>query len=157
MQDFVVEELTSDRISLAYPLIRQVAPALDLQQWTRFAKRTADARRPQSSGILVVRRPPRPFPCGMVCYRRDYDPAHQAVLTAEYFVAMDMLDSAGALDALALELEAAARRLGCNAIRSLLQGADPGVVHGLRAAHHVPEGNVMVKVLAPNDPGPAKA
>ena len=148
MPDFVVEELTADNIALAYPLIRQVAPALDLRHWTRFARQTAEAKRPRASGILVVRRPPRPFPCGMVCYRRDRDPAYHDVLTAEYFVAMDLLDSAGALEALVAELDKAARRLGCGAIRSLLQGADPGVTAGLRAADHVPEGKLLVKVLA---------
>lgn len=147
MPDFVVEELTSDQVSLAYPLIRQVAPALDLQHWTKFARRTADSRRPQSSGILVVRRKERPFPCGMVCYRRDHDPAHRAVLTAEYFVAMDMLDSAGALEALVGELEAAARRLGCRAMRTLLQGGDAGMVDRLKQANYQPDGKLLVKLL----------
>lgn len=152
MPDFVVERLTVDRISLAYPLIREVAPSLDLQRWTRFARRAADPRRAPQGGILVVRRPPRPYPCGLVCYRRDADLEHNAVLTAEYFVAMDVLDPAAALEALVAELESEARRLGCHAVRSILQGASPRVAAELLAANHQPDGRMLVKVLGGQAP-----
>ena len=157
MADFVVERLTAEGVAMAYPLIRQVAPALDLRRWTRFARRATDSKRAPHSGILVVRRPPRPYPCGMVCYRQDEDLEHKSVLTAEYFVAMDMLDSAAALEALVAELEAAARRLGCQAVRSLLQGSTPGAVAELLAADHQPEGNLLLKILRPgreDEPAP---
>lgn len=147
MPDFVVEGLTADQIPQAYPLIRQVAPTLDLRRWTRFARRAADPKHAPQGGILVVRRPPQPYPCGLVCYRKDQDLEHKSVLTAEYFVAMDLLDSASALEALVTELEAAARRLDCHAVRSILQGTSPVVAAELQAANHHPGGSMLLKVL----------
>ena len=152
MADFLVERLSTDRIPLAYPLIREVAPTLDLQRWTRFARRATDPRREPGRGILVVRRPPRPFPCGLVCYRRDHDLAHGSVLTAEHFVAVDLLDPLSALEALVAELEGMARQLGCHAIRSLLQSTAPEVMSELLAAGHHHGGNHLMKeVFQPPD------
>lgn len=147
MSDFIVERLTANRIALAYPLIREVAPSLDLTRWTRFATRISSARRAGQGGILVVRRPQRPYPCGLVCYRRDEDLQHAAVLTAEYFVSMDVLDNAAALEALVQALEQEALRLGCAALRSIVQGPSPQVTHGLLAAQHQPDGSLLKKVL----------
>lgn len=148
MPDFVVERLCADRIALAYPLIREVAPALDLQRWMRFARRAAEPRQGQKQGILVVSRAGyRAFPCGLVCYRREEDLASGPLLTADYFITMDLLDSEAALDALVKELEATARRMDCRAIRSLVNGASPDVLSKLLSAGHRPRGSTLLKVL----------
>lgn len=148
MPDFVVEGLTDDRIALAFPLIRHVAPHLDLRRWTSFARRVVRARSdPPRNGILVVRREARPHPCGLVCFRREDDLTLGSVLTAEYYVAMDLLDPAGAVEALVAELEATARRMGCGAIRSLLTGPAKSVATRLLAADHRHGGSQLVKLL----------
>jgi hypothetical protein len=147
MANFLVEQLSADRIPLAFPLIRQVAPSLDLPRWARFARQLVRSRAGAKGGILVVRRPAMPYPCGMVCYRRDDDPAHTAVLTAEYLVAMDIVDPSGALDALVDRLEEMARELGCGAVRSLMHAGSPQATSELLAAGHARGGTLMLKVL----------
>lgn len=147
MADFIVERLVVDRIPLAYPLIRQVAPGMDLRRWARFAKATASDREAANAGILVARRPQHSYPCGMVCYRRDNDPTHGAVLTAEYLVALDIVDPSGAVDALMARLEQVARDLGCGAVRALVLGASPAATEELLAAGHCRQGTMLMKVL----------
>jgi hypothetical protein len=147
MADFIVERLSVDKIPLAFPLIREVAPTLDLRQWTRFARRAADPRRAAAGGIFTVRRGARAFPCGLVCFSRDRGLADTSVLTAEYFVAMDLLHSSEVLKALADALEAEARRLGCSVLRSLLPETAVHAAPDLLATGHRLEGSVYVKDL----------
>ncbi len=149
MPEFVVERLSPDRISLAFPLIREMAPTLDVRRWTHFARRIADPRRAGKQGVLVVTRRARPWPCGLVCYRLDHDFTHTSILNAEYFVALDLLDQAAALTALIGELEALGRRMGCGAIRSLPHPDSADVLSGLLSAGHQYRGSVLVKVLDP--------
>ncbi|HUZ65368.1 MAG TPA: hypothetical protein VMU82_16815 [Acetobacteraceae bacterium] len=147
MSIFLVENLTRNQIPLAYPLVREVLPALEPRQWTRLARRLTDPHRASQAGILVVRRRAQPFPCGLVCYRREHDLIHHAMLTAEYFIALDVLDPLPALSALVVELEGIANRLGCRAIRCILQGSALDLAPPLLAAGHQRGGSLLLKVF----------
>jgi hypothetical protein len=147
MADIAVEMLTPDQVRSVFPLIRQVVPALDLPGWMRFARGLTRARRPELGGIVVARRPPRPFPCGLFCYRQDHDLAHGKVLIAEHFVALDLLEPEAVLAALVKELDALARQFGCDAVRSVVHGSAPEVAGGLAAAGHVPEASLLWKPM----------
>ena len=89
---------------------------------------------------MMVRREARTFPCGLFCYRVEDDLKLGKVLTADHFVAIHLLDPGAVLAALVEELDVLAKRLGCEAVRSLVHGGAPTVAGGLYAAGHRPEG-----------------
>ena len=92
---------------------------------------------------MTVRREGRTFPCGLFCYRVADDLELGKVLTADHFVAVDLLDPCAVLGALVEELDILGKRLGCQAVRSLVHGGvhggAPPVAYGLYVAGHRPE------------------
>ena len=142
---FTAEALSPDQFRSVYPLIRQVVPALTLNQWLRFARMEASPRR--GGGIIAVRRTARDFPCGLFCYRVENDLEHGRVLVAEHIVALDLLDPDAVLKALVAEIESLGTRLGCTAVRSVLHHRADHVAGGLSAAGHTLEGEMLVKSL----------
>lgn len=144
MADIDVQMLTPDQVRSVYPLIRQAVPTIDLAGWQRFARTVMHPRRPELGGIVVATRPPRPFPCGLFCYRQEQDLTRGKVLVAEHFVALDLLEPDLVLAALVDELDALARRFGCAAVRSVVHGSAPEVAGGLAAAGHQPETSMLL-------------
>lgn len=128
-----------------YPLLREAVPGLTLPAWLRFARRVAGPRRAGQSGIMVVRRGPRPMPCGLFIWRRDEDLEHGAVLVAEHLVAIDLLDPEPVMAALVVELEALAQRLGCGGVRTMVIHPDAPITASLLAAGHTKEGAALWK------------
>ncbi len=147
MAAFTVRTLVPDEIRSVYPLIREAMPAIDLAAWTEFARRLT-GRRLSNAGIMAAWRDGRSFPCGLFCYRVDKTLGQGKVLIAEYFVAVDLLDPKGVLDALVAELDALGQRLGCKAVRSVVHGGELEVAGGLAAAGHAPEASLLLKALA---------
>jgi hypothetical protein len=139
------EDLPPDQAGTVFPLLREAIPGLQLQAWLRFARRVTAARRTGHSGIMVVRRTPRPMPCGLFLWRRDEDLAHGAVLVAEHLVAIDLLDTDPVMTALVMELERLAQRLGCGGIRTMVIRPDAPIATSLLAAGHASEGAAMWK------------
>jgi hypothetical protein len=139
------EDLPPDQAGTVFPLLREAIPGLRLQAWLRFARRVAAPRRAGQSGIMVVRRAPRPMPCGLFLWRRDEDLAHGAVLVAEHLVAIDLLDTEPVMTALVMELERLAQRLGCGGIRTMVIRPDAPIATSLLAAGHASEGAAMWK------------
>ncbi len=122
-------------------------PNLDLEGWLRFTKQTAAARKAGRAGIIAARRTGRAHPCGLFCYRVDHDLEQGRVLVAEHFVAVDLLEPEVVLAALVAELDALGRRLGCNAVRSLVHGTTAIVSGGLTDAGHTQAGTLLFKSL----------
>lgn len=147
MSSITVENLRPDQIHAVYPLIREAVPNLALADWVRFARTLTGTRRAGQTGIVAARREGRSYPCGLFCYRVDQDLERGKVLSAEHFVAVDLLDPAAVLASLVAELEALGRRLGCSAVRSVVHGAEPAISGGLTAAGHAPEGTLLLKPL----------
>lgn len=144
MTDIDVQMLAPDQVRSVYPLIRQVVPTLDLAGWLRFARTVMHPRRPELGGIVVATRPPRPFPCGLFCYRQEQDLTRGKLLVAEHFVALDLLEPEIVLAALVNELDTLAKRFGCAAVRSVVHGSAPDVAGGLAAAGHQPEPSLLL-------------
>jgi hypothetical protein len=140
MADFIIDLLTRDQIRSVFPLIREAVATIDLSTWLRFARQLTGPRRAGQCGIVTARREGRAFPCGLFCYRVEDDLKLGKVLTADHFVAVDLLDPGAVLGALVKELDVLAERLGCQAVRSLVHGGAPIVAGGLFAAGHRPEG-----------------
>lgn len=147
MSNLTIELLAPDQFRSAYPLIREAMPSLALAGWLRFARQTAAARRAGRTGIVAARRPARPYPCGLFCYRVDHDLEKGRVLIAEHFVAVDLLEPAAVLAALVAELDRLGARLGCNAIRSIVHGTAADVSGGLTKAGHIAAGTLLFKSL----------
>lgn len=142
------EELSPASAATAFPLLREAIPGLTLSSWLRFARRLSAPRRSLQAGIVVVRRAPRPMPCGLFIWRRDDDLEHGAVLVAEHLVAIDLLDPAPVMAALVRELEALAKRLGCGGIRTMMIQPDAPIAAQLLAAGHAKDGAAMWKPMA---------
>jgi len=138
-----------DQIRTVYPLMREAVPGLDLRTWVSYARPVTNPRRAAREGIVAVRRVPRPLPCGLFLYRREHDLAHGIILATEYFVAMDLLDPAPVVQALANEMEALGKRLGCLSIRALVRQQSPAIEAGLQAAGLHTEGAMLWKRLPP--------
>lgn len=147
MPGFTCQNLTAEQVHTVYPLVREAVPALDLKTWTRFAKRVANSRRTDQSGIRVVLRRPRQLPCGVFLYRREHDLTHGPIMVAEHMVAVDVLDSQSVMKVLVGDLEALAERLGCAAIRTMVLGQASLAASGLYAAGHRPEGATLWKPI----------
>lgn len=139
MADFIIEVLSREQIRSVYPLVREAVPTLDLANWLRFARQLAGPRRNGQCGIVAARREGRAFPCGLFCYRVTGDLKLGKVLIADHFVAVDLLEPAAVLAALVEELDRLAKRLDCNAVRSLVHGGASELAGGLQAAGHRPE------------------
>lgn len=145
----IVEPLAAEQIRLVYPLVRQVEPALGLSSWMRFARRFVPARQGRQAGILVARRPELSFPSGVVCFRRVQDLRFGRVLTADHFVALELLDAGSMLHALSRELDRLGAQLGCSAVRSVVHDGSRELADCLFAAGHRPEAVILTKRIAP--------
>jgi len=146
MSAFTVRALSPDQILSVYPLIREAMPEVALNDWTEFARRMT-GRRSRNAGIMAAWREGRSFPCGLFCYRVDKMLGQGRVLIAEHFVAVDLLDPKSVLTALVAELDALGRRLGCNAVRSVVHGGEQEVAGGLAAAGHALDASLLLKAL----------
>jgi hypothetical protein len=157
MSGFTIGPLSPDQIHTVYPLIREAVPSLDLAGWVRFARQLIGPRwrprRDAQGGIIAIRRDGRDFPCGLFCYRVEEDLKLGRVLTADHFVAVDLLDPAAVLAALVAELDALAQRLDCRAVRGVVHGGSPDLAGGLAAAGHRPEASLLLKRLLEASPG----
>lgn len=147
MADFIIGELSRDQVRSVYPLIRETVPTLDLPSWLRFARQLTGSRRVGQCGIIVARREGRTFPCGLFCFRVEEDLKLGRTLVADHFVAVDLLEPGAVVAALVEELEGLAKRLGCQAVRSVVHGGASEVADELRAAGHQPEAALLLKEL----------
>lgn len=145
MQSLTIQPLSLSQSRAAYPLIREVVPTLDFKAWSRFVRRTANPRVANRSGIMVALIDSRPYPLGLVAYKKDEDLRYGQVLTAEHFVAFDLLDRQPIASALITAMEEMGRQLGCDTIRWNLDHEAAGVVPTLLSVGHRLGGTVLYK------------
>lgn len=149
MSGFVSYLVPPDQVRTIYPLVRESVAGLDLKTWTTFATRITHPRRGGGhSGIVAIRRQGRSLPCGAFLYRCERQLPDGAVLVAEHFVALDVLDPQPVVQALIAELDVLAKRLACTAIRVLVPGDASLLQSGLQAAGHHPRGVALGKTVA---------
>ena len=144
MVDLLVEPLSPIQVATVFPLMRAADPGLSLADWRRFA-RTVTTKRQGQHGVLVARRQTLQHPSGAVCYRRHRDLHDGAVLTAEHFVALDLLYPDRIIAALIAGLEPVAKRLGCGTIRSIVHGDAAALIVTLQSQGHMAEAVTLVK------------
>ncbi len=153
MTGFTVGPMDTKDARAVFPLIREAIPTLDLSGWLRFVRQVTASRLAAQAGIVIARRVGRPFPCGLFCYRVEQDLERGKVLTADHFVAVDLLDPAAVLDALVHELETLGARLGCSAVRGIVHGRQAALAGELSAAGHALEASLFGRSLAPQEAG----
>jgi hypothetical protein len=144
MAGFFVGVLSRAQSRSVYPLVREAVPQLDLSTWLRLARQLTDPRRVGPCGIVASRRDGRALPCGLFCYRVEDDLKLGKVLVADHFVALDSLEPGAVLAALVEELDCLGKRLGCQAVRSLVHGGAPEIQGHLHTAGHRPDGTSLL-------------
>ena len=144
-QPLIVEPLPADLIAAVFPLMRSANPNLSLAVWRRFAKRAVSGAMLAPHGVLIARRPSQRYPSGAVCYSRHRDIHQASILTAEHFVAMDLLYPEKIIEALITGLEPVATRLGCASIRSIVHGHAETLIDKLQNQGHSVEAMTMTK------------
>ncbi len=148
MDSFVVRPLDPTQLHAAYPLIRQVAPSVDLNGWRKFAKRATDPRFASQRGVIVAHRSNRPHPSGLFCYVKEQDLHHGAVLFAKHFIVLDMFDPQAVFVALVGALEGLGRQLNCSMVRSTPSGDLGDLSKLFMSSGHEFEGAVFSKMIA---------
>jgi hypothetical protein len=146
MHNFEVSRLAGEEARLVYPLIRESEPGVALDTWLSFVRRTASPRA-RRTGIMVATRKSQRFPSGLFCYRCHEDLALGHVVTADYFVAVDILDPAPVVSAMVLALERLGVTLECHAVRSVVHRRADVLTDCLRTSGHRVEATNFVKHL----------
>ncbi len=144
MAGFFIDVLSRDQSRSVYPLVREAVPQLDLSTWLQLARQLTGPRRVGQCGIVAARRKVRSFPCGLFCYRVEDDLKLGKVLLADHFIALDSLEPGVVLAALVEELDCLGKRLGCQAVRSLVHGGAPELQGHLHTASHQPDGTSLL-------------
>jgi hypothetical protein len=139
MADYIVEALTRNAISDAFPLVHVVMPKLDLQAWQRFARFALDARRGRQAGILIARRIVRRHICGLVCYRLDTDLGFGRIVQARNLIGIDILDPRPIILALIGQLGRLAQANGCASVHVGIPESEfaASLLPGLVARHEM--------------------
>ncbi len=150
MTGFTVGPLQPGDARAVFPLIREASPAVALPRWLSYVRTVTSGRLAGQAGVVVARRVGRAYPCGLFCYRVENELERGRVLTADHFVAVDLLDPAAVLDALVRELEALGVRQGCSAVRGVVHGTQTELAGGLSAAGHALEASLFVRRLEPD-------
>ncbi|GAB0113225.1 hypothetical protein [Acidisoma sp. C75] len=143
--EVMVQPLRAGDLRPLFPLMQADDRLLTWPRWRAYARRSLTAAAQPRHGILVARRLGHRLPCGAVCYRVDTELRFGTLLTAEHFVALDLLDPASVRAALAEGLERQARALGCAVIRALLPPCDTEAADQLCRAGHRAAGLVLLR------------
>ncbi|MDR3522456.1 MAG: hypothetical protein P4L54_12675 [Acidocella sp.] len=123
MSDYIIEPLAPSSIVSAYPLIRLLAPNLDLKAWKQQAGMAIDQRSRGAKGILIARAVQRQYVCGMAWYRCEFDLAKGKFLRANNLIALDLLDSQQIVACLVSALGEVARDQHCRSVKLVVPQA----------------------------------
>jgi hypothetical protein len=110
MADVLVGPIAAGDIRPLYPLMQAAEPDLKLSAWLSYSRRMTKAKIGARAGIMVARRRGHTLPCGAVHYRLDRNLRYGQLLTAEHFIAIDLLYPHAVLTALFEALDGVAMR-----------------------------------------------
>jgi hypothetical protein len=116
---FIAQALRPEQAAQAYPLLQSAFPALTLSRWTEFVRsqtRTNPKPAERAKGIMAIQSD-RGYIHGLFSYSVAPDLQHGRVLLVDNFVAVDLVESDAAVQALRQAMEEVAARLDCQAIR----------------------------------------
>jgi hypothetical protein len=145
LADVLVEPITQGDIRPLFPLMRAVDPELNLSHALRYSRRLTRSKAGARAGMMVARRRGHKLPCGAVHYRLDRNLRYGQMLTAEHFIAIDLLYPHAVLAALFEALDEVATACGCNAMRSILHDSRADLLDKLGVAGHRRDGMTLTK------------
>jgi hypothetical protein len=144
--------LSAGEVDHAFPLVRTLCPAAELDGWRRFALQRLAGGPGSGTGILIVRNE-QDCIVGIAAFRLADDLIHGPVLVADPFCAIDIVDQANVARTLENGLEKEARLHGCTAVHTNLpssgsQGAEDWLVSVLYERGHRLDGLQMRKLIS---------
>lgn len=144
--------LAAHEVDQAYPLIRTVCPAADLEAWRRFAAQRLAAGSGSGNGILIIRNE-QDCIVGAAAFQLSHDLLHGPILYADHFCAIDIIDQANVARALEGGIEKIARRHGCTAVHTTIASSgdpheDGWLCSVLHERGHRVEGLHLCKLIA---------
>ena len=139
MRSLSVELLTLAEIDRAFPLIAATLPDIHPDEWHSFAARLIGNRGTGTCGILAAQAEGG-YLTGLCVYHQIDSIALGRSLLAESFVALDLIDPAVVIDALADALKMTAARQGCARVRAWAPSRRGGLIGHLKASGFVEEG-----------------
>lgn len=118
---FIAKPLAKRQIDQAFPLVRAIAPGLDVERWRAFAGALIGRPGPSvaPSGIMTVQND-RGYIHGLFSYTRERHLHHGPILSVENFIVLDLFDPAAAASTLLRAMDGVAKALGCTAIHTNL-------------------------------------
>lgn len=145
-RDYHIKPLLAENAARAYPLIQAACPEVSLDAWINYAEKLnhPDPAQTQAAGIVAAESK-RGYIHGLFSYSVRIVLNHNAVLTVENFIALDMGDRAAAIISLIDVMESLAQDLGCSAIHTHIPDgwittiSGDGLLNHFRNAGHNPE------------------
>jgi hypothetical protein len=144
-----VNLMSVEEIDQAFPLVRTLCPAAELEGWRRFARQRLSPDTQLGTGILIVRNEQGCI-VGLGAYTVTCDLLHGPILLADHFCALDIIDPENVARALEGGIERTARRHGCTAVHTTVasDGQDDGWLCAvLHERGHRVEGLHMCKLI----------
>jgi hypothetical protein len=117
MQALAPIPLTAEQMPQALPLVRVVAPQLDLETWVAFGAQRAAT----GAGGIVALRDGRGYFRGLYGYQIRHDLLDGAVLEIDLAITMDLAHRRDASAALTSEIGKLSRKLGCDGVHVRLR------------------------------------
>ncbi len=156
-RDYHIRPLSPENAARAYPLIQAARPDVSLDAWIEYAERInhPDPELTKAAGIVAAESK-RGYIHGLFSYSVRIVLNHNAVLTVENFIALDMGDRAAAIKTLIDVMERLARNLDCSAIHThipddwVTSTPSGGVLNHLRDAGHNVEFVKFCKTISAN-------
>lgn len=137
--------LDKSRILQAYPLAQAILPDLSLARWAKLAEPLTAPETLDRQGIMIAVNPAG-YIYGLCFYRIEEEDGGRR-LTADRFVAFDLLGPPRAFEALLSGLDDLAQRLGCFAVHTFLKTPQESHIEGSRRAGHDPKLLIACKRL----------
>lgn len=124
VRSFSLRHLDSDRVFLAYPLVRSAMPDVTLDNWSAFAAAFVDRSNALPHGKILTVENESGVIIGLASYRHLPDLRHGWILLVDHLFAFELLDRRHVAELIVDALEAEADRLGCRAIHLALAVVD---------------------------------
>ena len=147
--DYHIRHLALKQIAQAFPLIREYAQGISLDQWTQFAESVIGNKgagdRTSASGIVAAER--LGYIRGLFSYAALPDLRHERVLLVQDFNVVELVRRDTVSQLLLMEMSALARRLSCGAVHALLQSeSEWALLHFQRHGHQL-QGTALCRPL----------